>query len=241
MTLRAYVPAEQWKHDAIALPQEEAHHLVSVRRAQPGDVVEVMDGKGRVAHGTLTELGKRRALVQTNDVVTSLVPAVSSILVPAIMDASRWDWFLQKATELGAAAIYPLITDRTQERKKIRMERWHNVLVAAMKQSGNPWLPALSEPQSLEAVFQEVQQDDLLLFGALEGSDRFTDVTAGCKPGQRIFSFTGPEGGFTDGEARQLTERGAIPVRLASHTLRAETAAIAFQAGISMTILPFEV
>jgi len=236
MSLRAYLAPTQWEEGTLTLPREEAHHITQVRRAEIGAEIEVLDGQGRKAQTRLTGYTKKSASLEVLEVSQTPKSNLSLTLASAMLPASRWDWLLQKATELGAASIVPLVTERTQERKQVRLDRWQGICIAAIKQSGNPWLPELHEPKTLRA-FMEGHSDHLLLL-AQEAAAPHSLETVLCQDTahQRVVCMTGPEGGFTPGEIEEILQQGAQTVCLGPHTLRAETAAISFLAGINLTL-----
>ena len=207
------------------LPEEEAHHARSVLRLAADAEVLLVDGKGTQARGRLLGAGKRDGTVEITE--RTFTPERTSgrihLAVAPTKHIDRFEWLLEKATEIGVDRITPLITERL-ERHRLRHDRLEKVLVAAMKQSQRAWLPMLDELTLLEDLLREPLPTQRL-FGWCEGErvplvDRY-DAQADA------VLLIGPEGDFTPREAQRLVESGFSAVTLGAARLRTETAAIA--------------
>ncbi|HTB63528.1 MAG TPA: RsmE family RNA methyltransferase, partial [Opitutales bacterium] len=137
----------------IALDSTESSHLVRVRRARLGEVVEVLDGQGGVAAGSLTVAESRAARVKIEKLTRHPAPAPRVLLV-GLPKGDVFTEIVRQATELGATAIQPLLTNRTEvnwdpTRAGHKLDRWRATALEACKQSGNPWLPQIHAPVEL--------------------------------------------------------------------------------------------
>lgn len=206
------------------LPEEEAHHAVHVLRLGAGAPIGLLNGKGTLAEAQITHAGKGRCNVHV--LRSSTLPperkARIHLAVAPTKQMERFEWFLEKATEIGVDRITPLITHRT-ERSKLRHDRLERVLVGAMKQSQRRWLPQLDGLTGLADLVKEAAPQRL--FGWCEGEHHELAIT--YQPRQDALLLIGPEGDFTPEEAQLLIAQGCKPIGLGTARLRTETAAIA--------------
>lgn len=211
---------------AQALPDEEARHAIQVLRKRAGDVLDIVDGCGGWYRGTISAVDKRACWIDVLPVRQEprraehrLVMAVS----PTKMN-ERFEWFLEKATEIGVDEIYPLACTRT-ERPKIREDRYTKVLVSAMKQSLQAWLPVLHPLTPLPQVLAQVAATHRCLMGWCDDAGA-PALGHNYTPGQDVCVFIGPEGDFTAAEVALARQAGALPVMMGPTRLRTETAAL---------------
>lgn len=198
-------------------------------------MIGLLDGKGCFAEAEIEEVAKRRCLAR---VVRKAVAeperfARIHLAVAPTKQMDRYEWFLEKATEIGVDRITPLLTHRT-ERNKLRQDRMEKVLVGAMKQSQRRWLPQLDGPTPLKDLVSptprilsqgERRSIPQKFFGWCEGEH--IDLTAAYDPNKDALMMIGPEGDFTPEEAELLLANGFQAVSLGNARLRTETAAIA--------------
>jgi 16S rRNA (uracil1498-N3)-methyltransferase len=206
------------------LPDEEAHHAVSVLRLREADRIGLLDGQGHSAEGTIVLASKKGVLVQVEGITTHPMERTARIhiAVAPTKQMERFEWMLEKCTEIGVDRITPLITDRT-ERTRLRMDRLHKVLVSAMKQSQRTWLPRLDEATTINDLISggiPTQRS----FGWCKG--QHTAFNQVHDPRRDSLMLIGPEGDFTEEEALHLRTNGCAAVSLGSARLRTETAAI---------------
>lgn len=208
--------------DLVDLSEEEAHHAVHVLRLSPGSRVGLLDGRGTRAEAELTTVSKRGCTARILRRATDPPERAARIhlAVAPTKQMERFEWFLEKATEIGVDRITPIMTRRT-ERTKLRMDRLHKVLVGAMKQSQRAWLPELDEPLPLADLKDLPEQR---FFGWCEGER--TPLTSAFDPGRDAVMLIGPEGDLTPEEAQALLAQGFQAVSLGRARLRTETAAI---------------
>jgi len=211
--------------DLVELPEEEAHHAVSVLRLKVGDRIGLLDGQGVSARADLVEVGKRRVVAEIRERTLHAPERAARIhlAVAPTKQMDRYEWFVEKAVEIGVDRITPLITNRS-ERSKMRVDRLHRVAVSAMKQSRRTWLPQIDEPIKLDE-FLSTELPQQRFFGWCEGER--TSLMQAYEPTSEVLLLIGPEGDFTSEEADQLRKEGSCAVSLGEARLRTETAALA--------------
>jgi 16S rRNA (uracil1498-N3)-methyltransferase len=218
---------------AVELEWTEAHHL-AVLRLVAGDKVELFDGLGGLATAVISGIRKNKVALRVEDVQRN-EPARSRriIIAVSIPKGERFDWLIEKCTELGIDRICPVIFERTvkQPANPKTISRWLNLAVSASKQCKRLFLPKIDAPMSLQEVLKSIKNDHSycrFLFGS-PSPDSPALITIPFGPTD-VIAFIGPEGGLTDDEAYLLKENGARPVQLTDTILRVETAAMAFAA-----------
>ena len=208
------------------LRQQEAQHVARVLRKRPGDRIDLVDGRGGWYTATITDLGKRDCLLDVEKLRQESHRADHSLtlMVAPTKQIDRFEWLLEKVTEIGIDRIQPILTEHS-ERSRLRLERLERVIESAMKQSLRAWLPVLCEPLPLAEVLTATVGDGRYL--AYLG-DPSTEQLSTCVPAQTatLTVAIGPEGGFSPEEARLAADHGFTWVRLGPHRLRTETAAI---------------
>jgi 16S rRNA (uracil1498-N3)-methyltransferase len=169
---------------------------------------------------------KAQARIISSSFTQPQVPQ-TAIAISLLKNASRLEWFLEKATELGIGRIQPLLCERT-ERTHFRMDRMKGVLVSALLQSRQVWLPVLEEPTILEEMDTELLVNYRTYVAHCEqGEKKMLNQTCREDAESNKMVFIGPEGDFTKEEIQWLEGRGAAPVSLGSTRLRTETAGVA--------------
>lgn len=234
MTTSFYVPPTSFRDNYVRLPQEEAHHATRVLRKRAGDEIVVVDGEGgwhRVRLDQVDDQYVGGTVVDTRRDVGE--PRYRLRIGLALLkNRNRYETFLEKAVELGVAEVVPLLTERTQK-QRLRRKRAENILVAAMKQSGRSRLVQLHVPQALDDVLGGAEEDELrCICHEAEEATNLLDLVQGSAASIRV--LVGPEGGFTEDEVARAREAGYRVVGLGPRRLRAETAALAVAAGVSL-------
>lgn len=228
---RFYLPPDAWP--AAALTGSDAHHARSVLRLQPADRAVVFDGAGREATVALTALdsgGVRFRILQE----TATPPLRCRItLAQAIPKGKNMDLIVQKAVEIGAAEIFPLLSARTvvqldPESAAQKQAKWQQVAIEAAKQCGQNWLPQVHPPRSPEAFLAAAGRYDLRLIGSLQPGARHLKELLAELPARpaSVLMLIGPEGDFTPAEIALARTHGCAPLTLGPIILRVETAAI---------------
>jgi len=196
------------------------HHLRRVLRLRPGDPLTLTDGRGRHSPGVLT----------TDGVVTekwsSAVERPQVTLYVAVSKGSKVDFVVEKATEIGVAAIVPVMCERSERRpdkarSEARVQRWRTIAVSALEQSRGVWLPEIAGPEAFDDAVGEVCGRSAVLLHPGAGGG-----AAGILGAAPASVAVGPEGGFTDGEVATARSRGWRVCGLGDRVLRTETAAI---------------
>ncbi|GMV52367.1 MAG: 16S rRNA (uracil(1498)-N(3))-methyltransferase [Chlorobi bacterium] len=212
------------ENDDLLKPSADTiQHLKSLR-LRSGSTVQVLNGKGLTALCRIETPGVLRVISRT------LAPEpVVTVLCLGITDSkSRIEFTVEKATELGITHIVPVHTERSQF-FRTSVERLRLKCVAALMQSGNPWLPQIHEPVGLgEATAFCLQHGAKLIYGSQNAEDSNVDHVRSVP----VALFIGPEGGFTLAEEAHLQRLHATAVRLGKYRLRTETAAIAMMAAV---------
>lgn len=235
---RFYLAPEEWNAEAPGLAPSDSHHCADVLRLGPGDRIVVFDGLGTVAEADLTEVRRKRCLLRIGE--SHVAPALpcAITLVQSVPKGKNMDLILQKAVELGASAIVPLLSARTvvkvddaadAERKR---ERWQQIALEACKQCGRNTVPRVSLPATPSSLFSQGGAPDLILLASLQPGavgikEALARVTASAgKSPVSVAVLIGPEGDFTPEEIAGFLTMGAVPVTLGPIILRAETAAL---------------
>ena len=211
----------------FVLNEDTSKHIVQVLRMQKGEELTLTDGVGNLYHASVSDDNRKRCAVDIRSEVHVERRAVSaSIAISLLKNASRFEWFLEKATELGVTEIIPLICERT-EKQHARMDRMQGILVSAMLQSQQSWLPALREPVRFNSLLEKNFNGMKLIAHCEEDTakNQLAEVLAAGK-GNKII-LIGPEGDFTGKEIKLALDHAFIPVALGNTRLRTETAGIA--------------
>ena len=227
---RFHLPAADWREPHLTLTGDEAQHCGRVMRKQPGDTIEIFDGAGRVAVCEITHVSKSGVQARITS-ETRVEPFQTSIhLLPALIKAEPFEWLLEKAVELGAASVQPVITERTvihldaaQTEKKLA--KWRRHMVESAKQCHTPFVPELRAPITFSAGV--TFQAGLKLIPALSEHTRTLKQALPAAKPNSVAVLIGPEGDFTTGEEALAFAAGFVPVTLGPLVLRAETAGIA--------------
>lgn len=214
-------------NERLTLPEDTARHLVQVLRKTVGYEFLLTDGKGTRAEVRIVEAGKKTATVQV--LTTIFFPEISprfTLAVAFTKATARNEWLLEKAAELGVARIIPLITQRS-ETEKFRAERWTNILISAMQQSQQYWLPELQSPVRLEAFWKEFSGNSSRFIAHCISEETRQPLSQVLQRGEDALLMIGPEGDFTPEEITEALAQGFRPVTLGMTRLRTETAAMA--------------
>lgn len=211
---------------AMDLQPDTAKHVVQVLRMSTGDKIALTNGKGYRAEGSIVATSKKACSVLIEE-VTQLPPKlpVLHMAVAFTKNTARNEWILEKVTELGVKTIIPLSATRS-EREKFRYDRWQNILVAAILQSQQYYLPELKELTSLEDVMHTMDNvPQKLVAHCMDGMSRKPILDAITKDKETLL-LIGPEGDFTAEEVNHLTSKGYTGISMGVNRLRTETAAV---------------
>lgn len=235
---RFHLPPERWAREQPELETGDAHHCADVLRLGPGDRIVVFDGRGNVAEAELISVHRKQCVLKIGKPEATPGPCCAITLAQAVPKGKNMDLILQKAAELGASAIAPLLTARTVvkvedaaegERKR---ERWQQIALEACKQCGRNTVPQVALPCTVEAFLSHRPPSDLLLLASLQPDARSLKQILAAHtasrgvPPRSVTILVGPEGDFTPEEIAQAKGAGALPLTLGPMILRTETAAL---------------
>jgi 16S rRNA (uracil1498-N3)-methyltransferase len=227
---RFFVPPEQIQNGRFYITGAEARHAHTVLRKNPGDTIDLFDGKDNAYSGrieTITEEHVNGVLVANLEIPRV---GVEIILAQGLLKGPKWDWLIEKASEIGVKKLLPLLTSRTvvqtdPEGAAMKISRWNRIALAAAKQCGRPDVMEVAEPVAF-ADYVRLKSDAFYLIPwEKESSRRIADVPRPPKT-TKVVCFIGPEGGWEESEVAMAERMGATPVRLGPTLLRAETAGI---------------
>lgn len=230
-----YCPPDHIDKESITIEGEEFSHLVHVMRKKTGDEIRIVDGRGTAYDVRLDELRKRTAHGRILAVLPNHheSPADVSIAVGILKNPSKFDFLVEKVTELGVRSIIPLKTDRTIPHHA-KIDRWQKLALSAMKQSGRSFLPEVHELTAFnDLVTSNAKYDSKIIAHEREVSTSMK-IFPDQQPGGSTLVVVGPEGGFTEEEVTTAMGSGFVPVYLGERRLRTETAAIILAAAISL-------
>ncbi|MEP7142211.1 MAG: RsmE family RNA methyltransferase [Ferruginibacter sp.] len=215
------------------LSQETSKHIAQILRMKNGEQVQLTDGKGNLFTAEIIDDNKKKCTVQILS-TTFQPPSPKKIIIgiSLVKNAHRFEWFLEKATEIGVAEIVPLLCSRT-EKQHFRIERMNSILISAMLQSQQAWLPAIHEPVKYAACIKSVKEDRGLkkfIAHCEKNGDRIELHT--YRPFSDSIILIGPEGDFTIDEIDLALQNNFSPVALGNTRLRTETAGM-----VAVTIL----
>jgi len=220
---RLYVPGPLGPGIALELGAGQANYLGNVMRLKVGDGALLFDGASGEWLATVADLGKKRMTlaIERRTREQERVPDVWLAFAP--VKRTQTDWLVEKATELGAARLIPVMTRRTVA-ERVKLERLEAIAIEAAEQCGRTVLPEIAEPQPLARWLEQRDAERTLYFADEGGGEPAAEA---FKSGPACI-LTGPEGGFTDEErAAVRTAANTVPISLGPRILRAETAALA--------------
>jgi 16S rRNA (uracil1498-N3)-methyltransferase len=217
--------ASQIEQQQAILSEEESRHIIKVLRMTGGDTLELVDGKGNYYTGTISDPDPKACLVSINNVTTAYLQRdyYLHIAMAPPKSTDRFEWFLEKATEIGVDEISPIICDRS-ERNRIRHDRSNKILVAAMKQCGRALLPRLNR-EILWTDFLEQSTADIKLIAHC-GTDHHQYIAEKPLKDLSWIIGIGPEGDFTPDEVAAARQYAFREINLGEAVYRTETAGI---------------
>lgn len=211
---------------AVQFSKEESRHISRVLRLQPGDPIQITNGLGSVFHGKLTDTDSKtcRAEIDREEKKPPL-PYQLHLAVAPTKSNDRFEWFLEKAVEIGISEITPVICQYS-ERRKINAGRYEKILQNAMKQSLQAYLPVLNPAIPFQDFIEKNKSgaDLNLIAHCYEGQKQ--KIQTVLQPGKSVTILLGPEGDFSQTEVGQALSAGFCPVSLGKNRLRTETAAV---------------
>ncbi len=243
---RFYLSPEKCRNSTLELTDDEAHHALRVLRIHPGERVTVLDGAGQQLNCEVRTTTKRTITLDVQRKTFSPLQTCQITLLQAVPKAKAMDYIVQKATELGAARVVPILSERTvvqleSEDAGDKAEKWQQIAIESIKQCGSPWLTKIETPVPLKNYLARREKFDLPLIASLQDSRRhphefiqqFRDEH-NCPPATACV-WIGPEGDFSPAEMDLIKAEGALPITLGRLVLRSDTAAI-----YSLSVLNYE-
>ena len=219
-----YNPTIDETTENFSFDKEESKHIIKVLRKKDTDILYVTNGLGVLFKTEITLASDNKCTVKILS-IDKTEPSKFKLhlaVAPTKMN-DRYEWFLEKATEIGIHEITPIICDRS-ERKVVNKERFEKILLTAMKQSNVLFLPKLNDAIPFKE-FIKLKNNGLQLIAHCEETDKKT-LKSVLKPGENVTMLIGPEGDFSEKEIALALENNYIPVSLGNTRLRTETAAI---------------
>src|SRR5437867_439013 len=233
---RFYVSPESWNPRALALSGAEAHHARDVLRMKEGEKLVLFNGRWREITAEIVDVSDEIRLRRLHEAETPPLKC-RIILGQAIPKGKNMELIVQKAVEIGAAEIAPIISDRTIVQFDLKsaaqkQAKWQQIAIEAAKQCGQNWLPRVHAPRRLGEFFATSATSDLRLIGSLQpGAQHLKRILADYSSEHRhlpesVLMLIGPEGDFTPAELSLARRHECYPITLGPIILRVETAAI---------------
>ncbi|WP_276485289.1 RsmE family RNA methyltransferase [Paraflavitalea pollutisoli] len=223
-----YIESAAAIHQIMTLPEEASKHIIQVLRKHVGDQVQLTDGLGNLLTAEIVDDHKKKCSVRIVDAhYTAPAARTITVAISLLKNASRIEWFLEKVTEIGVQAIIPLICERT-EREHFRHDRMNSILISAMLQSQQSWLPILHQPVGYEQLFrleEVMKHEQKLIAHCLESNRKELREEAQRAAGSQLI-LIGPEGDFTPAEIDLALQHEFTPVVMGHNRLRTETAGV---------------
>ena len=217
----AYDPAQT----LITLEEDASRHIVQVLRMEVGELLQLTDGRGNLLTASIYAVHKKHCVVKLlNSVHLPQDARKISVGISLLKNTDRFEWFLEKATEIGIREIIPFISART-EKKQFRYERLKAVMVSALIQSQQVWLPDLLQPQSYKELVLSSRHAQKFIAHCHEETKVLLADAVNSSVGSQII-LLGPEGDFTGEEINLAQGSKFIPVSLGETRLRTETAGV---------------
>jgi 16S rRNA (uracil1498-N3)-methyltransferase len=230
---RFFIPASSLEGEQVRLTREQSHQVSRVLRLRAGDAIVVLDDSGTEYDVTLTEVRPAQTLGRvTGRRPAPGEPTVEVTLLQSLLAREKFEWVLQKATEVGVTRFVPVLTERslarTREIEDHKLDRWRRILKEAAEQSQRGRIPRLDPLVTFDDALTLLTDFDHVLIAVASGEGVGLRQALHGWSAERgaIGLMIGPEGGFTDGEVARAREKGVVAVGLGPRVLRTETAAV---------------
>ena len=210
----------------FVLNEETSKHVVQVLRKQNGEHLWLTDGKGNLFTAEIIDDNRKKCEVKILSVSVQPLPAKKiTIAISLVKNSTRFEWFLEKATELGVSEIFPILCSRT-EKQQFRHDRMKNIVISAMLQSQQTWLPVLHEPAKFTELLKIANAQQKFIAHCEEENSKESLVNKISGNSAESIILIGPEGDFTKEEIAQALQNNYLPVALGKTRLRTETAGV---------------
>lgn len=236
--LRIFVKAEQIADGKVRITGADVNHIRNVLRMRQGDEIEVSAGDAWVYRARLEELSDKEELLA--EIVDAQKPGSELpsrlILCQCLPKKDKMDLIVQKAVELGASQIVPVLSKRVivqldARKAEARTKRWQTIAKSAAEQSMRMQIPEVQQPKSMEALISWLDHEQigtrLIPYERAEDMQQTREVISKIAPGESVAILIGPEGGFEEAEVAYAKEHGFTPITLGRRILRTETAGLA--------------
>jgi RNA methyltransferase, rsmE family len=221
-----YHPEVDQQSKNIRFNKDESQHIAKVLRKKEGDMLHITNGKGFLFTTQLSLASPKGCEVAILNSEKRLpLPYYLHLVVAPTKMNERYEWFLEKATEIGVSEVTPIICEHS-ERTTIKLERFEKIILSAMKQSLQCYLPVLNPPISSTDFFKNKQDDSIKFIAHCEDTAKQLLIQQLSPLPTRITILIGPEGDFSSEEINTALSQHFIPISLGKHRLRTETAAI---------------
>ena len=228
-----YLPFIDERGSLITLDEETSKHIIGVLRMTEREKIHLTDGKGHLLTAEITDPHKKMCVVRI--IASESVPHAKkpiTIALSLLKNGSRFEWFVEKAAELGVSEIIPMLCERS-EKLHFRMERKKNILLSAMLQSQQTWMPVIHEPKKFTEIISTAEQEQKFIAHCI-GYEKTNLADAINSSAASSLVLIGPEGDFTKEEVGLALQQHYIPVALGATRLRSETAAVVAAAILSI-------
>lgn len=235
---------EQWTDETVTIIGKDVHHIHRVMRSQPGDKIICTGSNGATAICAIEEISSEQVktrIIEWNEQKVEL--PINVTIAQGLPKGDKFELILQKGTELGASSFIPFKAERSivvWDDKKMRKkkQRFEKIVKEASEQSHRSLIPIVQDSVTLKQLLELSKQYDACIFAYEEEArasefQSFATVLKKMREGMRLLICIGPEGGFSEGEAKALVEQDFHPVRFGPRILRTETAALYALASIS--------
>jgi 16S rRNA (uracil1498-N3)-methyltransferase len=230
---RFFIAASSFAGGQVRLSRKQSHQVCHVLRLQVGDTITVLDGRGQEYDVTLTAVSSTETVGQITDQRRAVgEPRAQVTLFQSLLAREKFEWVLQKATEVGVAQVVPVLTERSLVRVKRmepnKLERWRRIVAEAAEQSHRGRIPRLEQVVTFQEAMDQLRDFDRCLVAApFRAAAALRETLQGLAGTEAsIALLIGPEGGFTREEVALACEMGAVPISLGPRVLRTETAAM---------------
>jgi len=235
---RFFLPSSSFQGDSVIFPAETTHQIARVLRLGQGDIVAAIDQDRQTGLEYSVKLigtaSTQAVGTITGEIYPKTEPAHSLSIYLGLTQREKFEWMLQKCTEIGVSVFIPMITSRSlvQDDKDYsrKAERWHRILKEAAEQSGRMVIPALEQPMPFQKALNHARENHQVAFIAWEkakaGPEEFLSPHTGLQDCSRLAVMVGPEGGFSDEEVDLARGYHLHPITLGPRILRMETAAV---------------
>jgi 16S rRNA (uracil1498-N3)-methyltransferase len=210
----------------VVLDEDTSKHIVQVLRMKTGEQLQLTNGKGHLFTAEITGDNRKKCtvtIIKKSEITNH--KSATTIAISLIKSNTRFEWFLEKATEIGVTEIIPLICERT-EKAAFKFDRMKSILVSAMLQSQQCWLPVLHEPQKISAIIKLAKQQQKFIAHCEDENNKQPLSNEPKNELSNALILIGPEGDFTKAEIDLSLENNFIPVSLGLTRLRTETAGV---------------